>query len=104
MDETLSSTDSYEASVIGYEFLAAMSSFGCRGIFATHIHELAQKKDNLNCLPTCNSRIDTLVAGINNGKRTYKIIRTVPDGKSYAKDIVNRYGLSFETLVNNHKK
>ncbi|MBE6544138.1 MAG: hypothetical protein E7675_07030 [Ruminococcaceae bacterium] len=101
MDETLSSTDSYEASVIGYELLAAMSSFGCRGIFATHIHELAFKKDDLNSLPSCNSRIDTLVAGINNGKRTYKIIRTAPDGKSYARDIAQRYGLSFESLVNN---
>ncbi len=100
MDETLSSTDSMEAAVIGKELLAVMSAFGCRGIFATHIHELALKTNEINTMNTCRSRVDTLVAGVSGGKRTYKIARAVPDGKSYAKDIAERYGLSFENLLN----
>ena len=104
MDETLSSTDSMEAAVIGGEILAALSAFGCRGIFATHIHELAMKANELNRLDTCNSKIDTLVAGVRNGKRTYKITRALPDGKSYAKDIAERYGLSFNNLMSENQK
>ena len=43
--------------------------------------------------------IDTLVAGIEEGRRSFKIFRAKPDGKSYAKDIADKYGLSFESLI-----
>ena len=100
MDETLSSTDSFEASVIAGELLQALSAFGCRGIFATHLHELSQRTNELNAHPKCRCKIDNLVAGVEqNGKRSYKISRSAPDGKSYAKDIARRYGLSFENLL-----
>ena len=42
---------------------------------------------------------DTLVAGIEEGRRSFKIVRAKPDGKSYAKDIADKYGLSFENLI-----
>ena len=105
MDETLSSTDSLEAAAIGKELILALSAFGCRGIFATHIHELASSVQELNALPSCRSKIDNLVAGVEEGgKRSYKIHRTLPDGKSYAKDIAKRYGLSFEDLMADKSK
>ena len=31
--------------------------------------------------------------------RNYKILRTLPDGKSYAKSIADKYGLKYETLI-----
>jgi hypothetical protein len=43
--------------------------------------------------------IDTLVAGIEEGRRSFKIHRAKPDGKSYARDIADKYGLSFDTLI-----
>ena len=42
---------------------------------------------------------DTLVAGIEEGERSFKIYRAKPDGKSYARDIADKYGLSFESIV-----
>ncbi|MBO7762648.1 MAG: hypothetical protein J6T24_07620 [Clostridia bacterium] len=42
--------------------------------------------------------MDTLVAGIEEGRRSFRIHRKKPDGKSYARDIAERYGLSFESL------
>ena len=33
------------------------------------------------------------------GIRSYKIIRTTPDGLSYAKDIAGRYGLDLESII-----
>jgi len=101
LDESLSSTGAYEASYIASEILTAFAVVGCRGIFSTHLHELAA------AVPEINERsraaggvmIDTLVAGIESGKRSFKIHRAKPDGKSYARDIANKYGLSFDTLV-----
>ena len=46
------------------------------------------------------SRIDTLVAGIEEGRRSFRIYRATPDGKSYARDIANKYGLSLEEITN----
>ena len=43
--------------------------------------------------------MDTLVAGIEEGRRSFRIVRQKPDGKSYARDIANKYGLSFEELT-----
>ena len=44
--------------------------------------------------------IDTLVAGIEGeGKRSFRIQRAKPDGKSYARDIAQSYGLTYETIV-----
>ncbi|MBR7116119.1 MAG: hypothetical protein IKC87_00205 [Clostridia bacterium] len=101
LDESLSSTGAYEASYIASEILTAFAVLGSRGIFSTHLHELAQSIPEINArsLERGGVRIDTLVAGIEEGQRSFKIHRMKPDGKSYAKDIADKYGLSFESLV-----
>lgn len=100
LDESLSSTGAYEASYIAAELLAGFGAVGCRGIFSTHLHELASYIDDINSrsLSCGGVRIDTLVAGIYEGKRSFKILRTKPEGHSYASDIANRYGLSFAEI------
>lgn len=100
LDESLSSTGAYEASYIAAELLAGLSHVGCRVLFSTHLHELAARVDEINArtAPT-GARIDTLVAGIEEGKRSFLIQRKKPDGKSYASDIAEKYGLSFEAIV-----
>ena len=106
LDESLSSTGSYEASYIAAEVLAGFSRIGCRCLFSTHLHELAAEIDNINArtAPDGGTTIDSLVAGIESGKRSFKIVRMKPDGKSYARDIADKYGLSYENIVNNFKK
>ena len=101
LDESLSSTGAYEASYIAAEILSGFAALGCRGIFSTHLHELAMG------IPEINARsrelggvmTDTLVAGMEEGERSFKIYRAKPDGKSYARDIADKYGLSFENLI-----
>ena len=102
LDESLSSTGSFEASYIAAEVLAGFSRVGCRCLFSTHLHELASEIDSINArtLPEGGCAIDTLVAGIEEGKRSFKIYRQKPDGKSYARDIADKYGLSYENIVN----
>ena len=101
LDESLSSTGSYEASYIAAEVLAGFSRVGCRCLFSTHLHELAAEIDAINARTkdAGGSKIDTLVAGIEEGKRSFKIVRAKPDGKSYARDIADKYGLSYENIV-----
>jgi hypothetical protein len=102
LDESLSSTGSYEASYIAAEVLGGLAHVGCRCLFSTHLHELASEIDNINARSKADNGvvIDTLVAGIEGeGKRSFLITRAKPDGKSYARDIANSYGLTYESIL-----
>lgn len=108
LDESLSSTGSFEGSYIAAEVLSGFSMAGCRGIFSTHLHDLAASVQSINdrCVPEGGVRIDNLSADIADGKRSFRIVRRTPDGKSYARDIAEKYGLSFENIIDtlNRKK
>ena len=106
LDESLSSTGSYEASYIAAEVLAGLSRVGCRTLFSTHLHELASEIDRINAESSAEggARIDTLVAGIEEGKRSFRIVRAKPDGKSYARDIAERYGLTYTHILQKIQK
>ena len=102
LDESLSSTGSFEASYIAAEVLGGLAHVGCRCLFSTHLHELAAEIDNINERSLSNGgvAIDTLVAGIvGEGKRSFRITRAKPDGKSYARDIAESYGLTYENII-----
>ena len=110
LDESLSSTGSYEASYIASEVLTGLSRVGCHCIFSTHLHELAAEIDRINerAITEGGAPIDTLVAGIEEaGKRSFRILRAKPDGKSYARDIARKYGLTYDNIIekiNHHMK
>lgn len=106
LDESLSSTGSFEASYIAAEVLGGFSVIGCRCLFSTHLHELAAEIDSINKRTAADggAPIDTLVAGMESGKRSFKIMRAKPDGKSYARDIANKYGLSYESITTRFKQ
>ena len=54
---------------------------------------------NAACLPKGGVKIDNLVAAIQEGSRSFKILRAKPDGKSYARDIAEKYGLSLDHIL-----
>jgi len=101
LDESLSSTGSYEGAYIAAEVLRGFSLCGCRGIFSTHLHDLAASVDAINreCLEKGGVKIDNLVAEVKEGERSFRILRKSPDGKSYARDIAEKYGLSAEKIM-----
>ena len=101
LDESLSSTGAYEAAYIASEILTGFAVMRTRGIFSTHLHELAAGVPEINkkSKELGGINIDTLVAGIEEGKRSFKIVRAKPDGKSYARDIADKYGLSFDSIM-----
>ena len=105
LDESFSSTGSYEASYIASEVLTGLSIVGCRCLFSTHLHELSAQIDEINakCAAEGGVAIDTLVAGINGAERSFEITRAKPDGKSYARDIADKYGLSYDKIMSRVK-
>lgn len=101
-DESFSNTSSTEGSYIAKEILTSIAVIGCRGLFVTHMHELSAQIDEINRHPEHTVQLDNLVAqmsGDNDGRRTYKVIRTKPDGLSFARDIAMKYGLVFDELL-----
>lgn len=102
LDEAFSSTSGEEAGFIAGEVLTGLGVIGCRGLFVTHIHDLPHKAKKFNSYPNNQSKIDNLAAQMENkedGTRSYKIFRTMPDGLSYASDIAKKYGLELESII-----
>lgn len=101
LDESLSSTGSFEGAYIASEVLEGFSIAGLRCIFSTHLHDLAASVDRINeeCAGRGGVRIDNMVAEVTNGERSFRIVRKTPDGKSYARDIAEKYGLSLDSIL-----
>ena len=102
MDESFSSTSGLEAGYIASEVLTGIGIIGCCGLYVTHIHDLTQQLDTYNENPENKGKIDNLVAMMESkeeGTRSYRVIRTTPDGLSYARDIAKRYGLDLEDIL-----
>lgn len=107
MDEAFSSTSGDEASYIASEVITALGIIGLRGLFVTHIHNLPMKVSQFNAHPENKSKIDNLAAQMENrqdGLRSYKLVRTMPDGLSYAKDIAKKYGLELDKIIEKSKE
>ena len=54
---------------------------------------------NEKCKGQGGAPIDTLVAGINGSERSFEITRAKPDGKSYALDIADKFGVSYDKIM-----
>lgn len=90
MDESFSSTSAYDGAVIAEEVLKSLSKKGCRVIYATHMHDLVPKIDELNA-ENGKSRVDSL--SVDSGKNIHKIERLRGSGQSLALEIFKKYGL-----------
>ncbi|MDF2725837.1 MAG: mismatch repair protein MutS domain protein, partial [Paenibacillus sp.] len=68
LDESFSSTSAAEAAHIAEEVLQGLCEVGCKVVFATHLHDLARKIDELNASSSPeSSRIDSLIAEMQSG-------------------------------------
>jgi hypothetical protein len=105
LNETFSSTASGEAFYLAQDVLCALRARGLRAIFATHLTDLAEKLPEIEALVAGESRLFGLVAGVSldaagEATPTYTITRGGPLGRSYAREIARRHGISLEQLLN----
>lgn len=115
LNESLSSTSPSESLYLAEDVVRALRLLGARAIFATHLHELGERLDRINAEGDGGSLVVSLVAGIapdrdgadgahgadgsqTRMRRTYRIAPGPPVGSSYARDIADRYQISFERL------
>ncbi|MBR2176755.1 MAG: DNA mismatch repair protein [Clostridia bacterium] len=98
-NESLATTSFAEGLYIAKDVVRALRYLGARTIFNTHMHELAMELDLMNSLEG-DIKVASLITGIHEGQRSYKVFLAPPEGVSYARDIAEKYGVTFEQLTN----
>lgn len=99
LNESFSTTSFEEGFYIARDAIRAMQRLGVRVIYNTHMHKLAEEIDLLNRDKEGDSSIASLVAETDEGKRSYRIRVAPPQGLSYARDIAEKYGVTYEQLA-----
>lgn len=97
LNESLATTSVAEGLFIAKDVVKAMRYLGVRCIFNTHMHELARSIGELNAARG-SSRAESLVTGVQHGERSFKVAVSPPQGVSYAKDIAQKYGVTYEQI------
>ncbi len=100
LNESLATTSVAEGLFIAKDVVKSMRYLGCYSVFNTHMHDLARSLDELNAVEG-DSRVESLVTGVHDGQRSFKIAIIPPQGTSYAKDIALKYGVTFDIIKKN---
>lgn len=98
LNESLATTNVAEGLYIAKDVVKAMRYLGVRSVFNTHMHDLARNLDEVNNSVEGSSRIESMVTGVENGHRSFKVFIAPPQGVSYAKDIAIKYGVTFDKI------
>lgn len=99
LNESLATTNVAEGLYIAKDVVKAMRYLGTRAVFNTHMHDLARNLDKVNSEVEGDSRIESMVTGVENGNRSFKVFIAPPQGVSYARDIAQKYGVTFEKII-----
>ena len=64
------------------------------------LHDCAKclSLDKMNKAVKGSSKIESMVTGVEKGQRSFKVSVNPPQGLSYAKDIAQQYGVTFEKI------
>ncbi len=102
LNETFSTTSFEEGYYIAKDCAKAILKKGSRTIYNTHMHKLAYDIDDLNN-ESGRFKAASLVVCSEEGKRSYEVRVSPPEGRSYAGDIARKYGVTFDQLSSNGK-
>ena len=98
LNVSLATTNVAEGLYIAKDVVKAMRYLGTRAVFNTHMRDLARNLDKVNSEVEGDSRIESMVTGVENGNRSFKVFIAPPQGVSYARDIARKYGVTFEKI------
>lgn len=99
LNETFSTTSFEEGYYIARDSVRALMKKDVRTIFNTHMHKLASDADEMN-KDGNTSMVSSLIMRSDEGKRSFKVEIALPEGSSYARDIAEKYGVTYEMLTN----
>ncbi|PWJ15383.1 MutS-related protein [Ruminococcus flavefaciens] len=99
LNETFSTTSFEEGYYIARDSVRALMKKDVRTIFNTHMHKLASDADEMN-KDGNSSMVSSLIMRSDEGKRSFKVEIALPEGSSYARDIAEKYGVTYKMLTN----
>ena len=98
LNESLATTSVAEGVFIAKDVVKAMRYLGTRAIFNTHMHDLATSVREINRAVEGDSLAESLITGVHDGERSFKVSIAPPQGVSYAADIAKKYGVTFDQI------
>ena len=99
LNETFSTTSFEEGYFIAVDAVKAILRKGTRTVYNTHMHKLAKELDTeINTEPVPGKAV-SLVAETKDGKNSFRVRIAPPEGKSFAREIAVKYGVTYEALV-----
>ena len=79
------------------DLIRVLKEIGTAVIFNTHIHELVSSLDEINSWEG-ESSVVSLVMEIKDNVNTFRVKRSIPESKSYARNIAEKYGITYEQM------
>ena len=98
LNETFSTTSFEEGFYIACDSVKAILKKEVRTIYNTHMHKLSDELGNLNSI-TDRAKASPLTMLSEDGKRSFKVMVAPSEGLSYARDIAEKYGVTYEMLT-----
>jgi DNA mismatch repair protein MutS len=104
LNESFSSTSLGESVYLVEDLMRVFRDVGCRVLYTTHIHQLAQAVDRMNDEVSGDPALVSLVAEIEDQgdgeiTPTFRIVAGPPAGQSYALQLARRFGLSRQQMM-----
>lgn len=107
LNESIQSTTPTECVYIATELTKIFRCVGVRGVYATHLLELAKSLDKLNAEVDGDTKLVSIVTTVDttaDNRRLYRIERAEPQEFGYARTIYEKFGVSFEEVKRRQAK
>ena len=101
LNESIQSTTPTECVYIATELTKIFRCVGVRGIYATHLLELAKSLNKLNEEVEGDTKLVSIITTVDttaDNRRLYRIERAEPQEFGYARTIYEKFGVSFEEV------
>lgn len=99
LNETFSTTSFEEGYFIAADAVRAILGKGSRTIYNTHMHKLAQDLETVINTGGTKGKAVSLVAETKGKEHSFRMIIAPPEGQSFARDIAEKYGVTYESLT-----